>query len=113
MRIRAGKLRALAVTTATPADALARSCQRLPKPCLAIEVTAWFGLGVPKATPSAIVEKLNREVNAALADPKLKARFAELRAVPFVATPAEMVAFVAAETEKWGKAVKFSGATVD
>ena len=46
-------------------------------------------------------------------DPKLKARFAELGAVPFVATPPEMVAFVAAETEKWGKAVKFSGATVD
>ena len=48
------------------------------------EVTAWFGVGVPKGTPSAIVEKLNREINAALADPKIKARFAELGAVPFV-----------------------------
>ena len=77
------------------------------------EVTAWFGVGVPKATLPAIVERLNREVNAALADPKIRARFAELGAVPFVATPSEMVTFVAAETEKWGKAVKFSGATVD
>jgi tripartite-type tricarboxylate transporter receptor subunit TctC len=68
---------------------------------------------VPKGTPAAIVEKLNREVNAALADPKVKARFAELGSVPFVATPAQMVAHVAAETEKWGRAVKFSGATVD
>ena len=60
-----------------------------------------------------IVEKLNREINAALADPKIKARFAELGALPFVATPAQMTTHVASETEKWGKAVKFSGATVD
>jgi tripartite-type tricarboxylate transporter receptor subunit TctC len=110
--IRAGKLRALAVTTATPTDALP-GVPTIAETVPGYEVTAWFGVGVPKATPTAIVEKLNREVNAALADPKLKARFAELGAVPFVATPAEMVTFVAAETEKWGKAVKFSGAMVD
>ena len=77
------------------------------------EVTAWFGGGVPRGTPQAVVDRLNREINAALADPKIKARFADLGAVPFVATPAQMVTFVADETEKWGKAVRFSGATVD
>jgi tripartite-type tricarboxylate transporter receptor subunit TctC len=110
--IRAGKLRALAVTSAKRIDALP------DVPVMAdfvpgYEVTAWFGAGAPKGTPPAIVEKLNREINLALADPKIKARFAELGAVPFVATPAEMVTHVANETEKWGKAVKFSGATVD
>ena len=68
---------------------------------------------MPQGTPAAIVDKLNREVNAALADPQIKARFAELGALPFVATPAQMMTHVASETEKWGKAVKFSGATVD
>ena len=63
--------------------------------------------------PAAVVEKLNLEINAALANSKIKSRFAELGATPFVATPAQMVTHVASETEKWGKAVKFSGATVD
>jgi len=109
---RAGRLRALAVTTATRTDAL----PELPTVADTVpgyEVTAWFGIGVPRGTPAAIVEKLSREVNAALDDPKIKARFADLGAVPFVATPGQMVSHVAAETEKWGKAVQFSGATVD
>jgi len=110
--IRDGKLRALAVTTAKRSEAL----PELPTVADTVpgfEVTAWFGVGVPKGTPPEIVTKLNREVGAALADPKIKARFAELGAVPFVATPAEMVRHVATETEKWGRAVTFSGATVD
>jgi tripartite-type tricarboxylate transporter receptor subunit TctC len=110
--IRDGKLRALAVTTASRTEALP-DVPTVADTVPGFEVTAWFGVGVPKGTPAAIVEKLNREVNAALADPKVKARFAELGSVPFVATPAQMVAHVAAETEKWGRAVKFSGATVD
>jgi tripartite-type tricarboxylate transporter receptor subunit TctC len=110
--IRDGKLRALAVTTAKPSEALPE-LPTVAETVPGFEVTAWFGVGVPKGTPAAIVEKLNREVNAALADPKIKARFAELGAIPFVATPAQMVTHVAAETDKWGKAVKFSGATVD
>ena len=110
--IRDGKLRALGITTATRSDALP-DVPTVAATVPGYEVTAWFGVGVPKGTPPAIVEKLNREVNAALADPKIKARFAELGAVPFVATPAQMATHVAAETEKWGKAVKFSGATVD
>jgi tripartite-type tricarboxylate transporter receptor subunit TctC len=110
--IRDGKLRALAVTTARRTEALP-DIPTVADTVPGFEVTAWFGVGVPKGTPPAIVEKLNREVNAALADPKVKARFAELGSVPFAATPAQMVAHVAAETEKWGRAVKFSGATVD
>jgi tripartite-type tricarboxylate transporter receptor subunit TctC len=110
--IRAGKLRALGVTTAKKSDALP-DLPTIAETVPGYEVTAWFGVGVPNGTPPAIVEKLNREINAALADPKIKARFADLGAVPFVATPGQMVTFVAAETEKWGKAVKFSGATVD
>ena len=110
--IRAGKLRALGVTTTTRSAALPDT-PTIAETVPGFEFTAWFGAGVPKGTPPAIVEKLNREINAALADPKIKARFVELGAVPFVATPAQMVTHVASETEKWGKAVKFSGATVD
>jgi tripartite-type tricarboxylate transporter receptor subunit TctC len=110
--IRDGKLRALAVTTATRSEALP-DLPTVADTVPGYEVTAWFGVGAPKGTPPEIVMKLNREVNTALADPKIKARFAELGAVPFVASPAEMVKHVAAETEKWGKAVTFSGATVD
>jgi tripartite-type tricarboxylate transporter receptor subunit TctC len=110
--IRDGKLRALGVTTATRSAALP-DVPTIAETVPGFEFTAWFGVGVPKGTPNAIVEKLNREVNAALADPKITARFAELGALPFVATPAQMVTHVASETEKWGKAVKFSGATVD
>jgi tripartite-type tricarboxylate transporter receptor subunit TctC len=110
--IRSGKLRALGVTTTTRSAALPDT-PTIAETVPGFEFTAWFGAGVPKGTPPAIVERLNREINAALADPKIKARFAELGAVPFVATPSQMVAHVASETEKWGKAVKFSGATVD
>ena len=110
--IRAGKLRAIGVTSAKRIEALP-DVPTIAETVPGYEVTAWFGAGLPKGTPPAIVDKLNREINAALADPKIKARFVELGAVPFVATPAQMVTFVADETEKWGKAVKFSGATVD
>jgi len=73
----------------------------------------WAGVGVPKKTPTEIVEKLNREINAALADPKLKARLADLGAEPTSMTTAEFAKFVVDETEKWAKVVKFSGAKVN
>ena len=107
-----GKLKALAVTTAAPSDVLP-NVPTVAATVPGFEVTTWFGIGAPKATPAAIVERLNRETNAALGDPKIKARLADLGGAPFVATPAEMAAFVAAEVDRWGRAVKFSGAKVD
>ena len=110
--IKADKLRALAVTTASRSEALPEA-PTVAATVPGYEVTAWFGVGVPKATPAAIIETLNREINAGLNDPRIKARFAELGAAPFIASPSEMVAHVAAETERWKKAVQFSGAKVD
>ena len=77
------------------------------------ETGTWWGVGVPKGTSAEIVALLNREINAVLADPKVKARFAELGSAPLIVTPSEFGKFLAAETEKWAKAVKFSGASVD
>jgi tripartite-type tricarboxylate transporter receptor subunit TctC len=110
--IRDGKLRALAVTTATRSEALPEIPtvgEFLP----GFEASTWYGVGVPKKTPTEIVEKLNKEINAALADPKLRARFADLGADLVSMTPAEFEKLVVDETEKWGKAVKFSGAKPD
>jgi tripartite-type tricarboxylate transporter receptor subunit TctC len=110
--IRAGKLRPLAVTTA------ARSHVLPDLPTVAdfvpgYEASAWYGVGVPKGTPEAIVDKLNKEINAVLADPKAKARFAELGASLIGGSAAEFGQLVADETEKWAKVVKFSGAKPD
>jgi len=110
--VQEGKLRAIAVTTATRSNVLP-DVPTVADTVRGFEVTTWFGIGAPKATPSDIVARLNAENNAGLSDPKIKARLADLGAVPFVATPAQMRDFVAAETERWGKAVTFSGATVD
>jgi len=110
--LQGGKLKALAVTTAAPSDVL----PNVPPVAATVpgfEVTTWFGIGAPKATPATVVERLNRETNAALSDPKIKARLADLGGAPFVATPSEMAAFVAAELDRWGRAVKFFGAKVD
>jgi tripartite-type tricarboxylate transporter receptor subunit TctC len=74
------------------------------------ETSAWQGIGAPKNTPAEIVDKLNREISAAFPDPKMKARFAELGTTPMPFTPSEFGSFVKAETEKWAKVVKFSGA---
>jgi tripartite-type tricarboxylate transporter receptor subunit TctC len=110
--IKADKLRALAVTSVSRSEALPEA-PTVAATVPGYEVTAWFGVGVPKATPAAIVDTLNREINAGLNDSRIKARFADLGAAPFVASPSEMVAHVAAETERWKKAVQFSGAKVD
>jgi tripartite-type tricarboxylate transporter receptor subunit TctC len=110
--IRAGRLRPLAVTTA-------ERLRQLPDvPTVAeyvpgYEASAWYGIGVPKGTPTAIVDLLNREINAGLADANLKARFVDLSAEGLPGSPATFAKFVAEETEKWGKVVKFSGAKAD
>jgi tripartite-type tricarboxylate transporter receptor subunit TctC len=110
--IKSGGLRALAVTTAT------RSPELPDVPTVAetvkdYEASAWFGIGVPKNTPKDVIEKLNNEVNAILAEPAMKARLAELGAVPIVATPEEFGKIIQAETDKWEKVVKFAGARVE
>ena len=110
--IKAGKLRALAVTGATPSDALPgvpAAAEFVP----GYEAYVWDAMGAPAKTPPDIIEKLNKEVNAVLADPATKARFADLGAEPMLMTPAEFGKFIASETEKWGKVVKSAGIKPD
>jgi len=105
--IRAGKLRALAVTTATRAEVLP-DIPTVGEFVPGYEASAIGGLGAPKGTPAEVIERLNREINAGLADPKIKARFAELGLTPLARSPAEFAQLVLDETEKWGKVVKFA-----
>jgi len=77
------------------------------------ESSQWYGVGAPKNTPVEIVEKLNKEINAALADPKMKARFADLGGTVLPGSPADFGKLIADETEKWGKVVKFAGLKAD
>jgi tripartite-type tricarboxylate transporter receptor subunit TctC len=110
--IRAGRLRPLAVTATARLEGLPdvpTVADFLP----GFETSAWAGIGAPKNTPAEIIDQLNRETNAALADPKLKARVADLGGMVFPLSPAEYEKRVAEETEKWGKVVKFSGAKPD
>jgi tripartite-type tricarboxylate transporter receptor subunit TctC len=110
--IREGRLRALAVTSMTRSPALP-DVDTVADVIPDFEAIAWFGVGAPKATPAEVIAKLNEQINASLSEPKLAARFAELGATPMLLSPADADAFVAAETEKWAKAVKFAGAKVD
>ena len=75
------------------------------------EASQWYGVGLPKNTPAEIVDKINKEINAALADPK--ARLADLGGTPLLGSPADFGKLIAEETEKWGKVVKFSGPKAD
>jgi tripartite-type tricarboxylate transporter receptor subunit TctC len=106
--VRAAKLRALAVSTTSRSDALP-DVPPLADFLPGYEASGWFGIGAPKNTPAEIVERLNREINAGLSDPKLKARFAELGATVFAGSSVNFEKFIAEETEKWGKIVKFAG----
>ena len=106
--IKAGKLRPLAVTT------LARSEVLPDLPTVAdfvpgYEASAWYGIGAPKGTPVEIIDKLNAAINAMLADPQAKGRFTELGASLLPGSPADFAKLIAAETEKWGKVIKFAG----
>jgi tripartite-type tricarboxylate transporter receptor subunit TctC len=103
--IRAGSLRALAVTGKTSSELLP-DIPTVGSFVPGFEASQWVGIGTPTNTPAAIVETLNREINAGLADPTMKKRFADLGGTPFPGTAAEFGAFVAAETGKWGKVVK-------
>ena len=107
--IRAGKLRPLAVTTATRSEALP-DIPTVGDFVPGYKASAVQGLGAPRNTSAEIVDKLNKEINAGLADPKLKARFTDLGATVFPVSPTDFGKFMAEETEKWSKVVKFSGA---
>ena len=110
--IKAGRLRALAVATGTRLDVLP-DIPTVAEFVPGYEASFWFGVGAPKATPVEIVDKFNKEVNAALADPKMKARLAELGGTMLPGTPADFGKLIADETEKWGKVVKFVGIKAD
>src|SRR5580700_559202 len=110
--IKSGRLRALAVTTTTRSDEL------LEVPTIAefvpgYEASQWYGIGAPKNTPSEVIERLNRETNAVLADPKMQARLAELGASVLPGSPADFGKLLADETAKWAKVVKLSGVKPD
>jgi tripartite-type tricarboxylate transporter receptor subunit TctC len=106
--IRAGRLRALAVTAATRSDALP-DIPTVGEFLPGYEASTWYGVGAPKGTPAEIVEKLNKEVNAGLADPTMKARLADLGGDVLALSPADFGKLIAEETAKWAKVVKFSG----
>jgi tripartite-type tricarboxylate transporter receptor subunit TctC len=106
--IRAGTLRALAVTTAARSEALPE-IPTVGEFVPGYEASAWYGVGAPQHTPSDIIDKLNREINAALADPKIKSRLAAQGSTVLADSPADFGKLIAEETEKWGKVVKFSG----
>jgi tripartite-type tricarboxylate transporter receptor subunit TctC len=106
--IRAGKLRPLAVTTATRSEALP-DVPVIGDFLPGYEASVWAGIGAPKNTPAEIIDKLNREINAGLADSKIKARLADLGGMVIPSSPADFAKFIAAETEKWGKVFKFAG----
>jgi tripartite-type tricarboxylate transporter receptor subunit TctC len=110
--IKAGKLRPLAVTGATRSEALP-DVPTVGDFVPGFEASALQGIGAPKDTPAEIVDKLNKEINAGLADSKLKARFADLGATVFVVSPADFGKFIADETEKWAKVIKFAGAKAE
>jgi tripartite-type tricarboxylate transporter receptor subunit TctC len=110
--IRAGKLRALAVTTTV------RSTSLPDVPVVAdfvpgFEASAWFGIGAPRGTPDDAVASLNREINAGLADPRLKAKLEDMGGMLIAGSPADFGKLIADETEKWAKVVKFSGARAE
>jgi tripartite-type tricarboxylate transporter receptor subunit TctC len=107
--IRSGALRALAVTSATRSEALP-DLPTVGEFLPGYEATAWYGIAAPKNTPREIVDKLNNEINAGLADPKIKARFAALASTVIPGSPTDLERLVGEEIEKWGKVVKFSGA---
>jgi tripartite-type tricarboxylate transporter receptor subunit TctC len=110
--IRAGRLRALAVTTATRLEVLP-DVPTVGEFVPGYEASGWNGIGAPKGTPVEIIDMLNKEINAALGDPKMKARLADLGGTPLLGSRADFGKLIADETEKWAKVVKLSGAKAD
>jgi len=110
--IKAGKLRALGVTTATRLESL----PDIPTVAVTVpgyEASGWFGIGAPKDTPAAIVGKLNQEINAALTNPTMKARIADIGGLVLAGSTADFARLIAADTDKWGKVVRAAGVNLD
>ncbi|HEY4405598.1 MAG TPA: tripartite tricarboxylate transporter substrate-binding protein [Xanthobacteraceae bacterium] len=103
--VRAGQLRALGVTTAARMDLLP-DVPTIGEFVPGYEASQWYGIGAPKDTPADVIARLNKEINAGLADPKLKARLVDLGGVPTPTTPAGFGKLIADETEKWGKVIR-------
>jgi tripartite-type tricarboxylate transporter receptor subunit TctC len=103
--IRAGRLRALAVTTAARSEALP-DIPTIAEFVPGYEASIWFGVGAPKATPPEIIERLNREINVGLANPRLKARLADLGGTPLRGSPAEFGKLMTEEVDKWAKVIR-------
>lgn len=110
--IKNGNIRALAVTSAAREPSMP-DLPTVGDTVTGYEATAWFGVGMPKGSPREAIDRINAEVNRALADPKMRARLAELGGVPISGTPEDFGKVIVAETEKWAKVVSASGATVD
>jgi len=110
--IRSGKLRALAVTTATRSEALSE-VPTVAEFVPGYDAIGWYGIGAPKGTPAEVIDKLNKEAGATLADPKFRARLADLGAAPMPMTPAEFEKFIGDETEKWAKVIRTAGIRVE
>jgi tripartite-type tricarboxylate transporter receptor subunit TctC len=110
--VRAGKLRALAVTIERRLDALP-DIPAIAEFVPGYEASGWFGVGAPKATPVEIIDKLNKEINAGVADPKMKVQLTDLGGIALWGSPSDFGKLIVEETEKWGKVVKLSGAKLD
>jgi tripartite-type tricarboxylate transporter receptor subunit TctC len=110
--IMAGRLRALAVTTAIRSDVLP-DIPTVGDFVPGYESSAWYGVGVPKRTPAEIIDRLNTGINAALADPKMKARLADLGGTVLGGSPADFAKLITDETEKWGKVITFARIRAD
>ena len=106
--IRAGRLRALAVTTAMRSEALPDT-PTVGEFVPGYEVSTWYGIGAPNGTPAEVIDKINKEINAGLADPKLKARLADLGGITIAGSPGTFGKLIADETEKWAKVIKTAG----
>jgi tripartite-type tricarboxylate transporter receptor subunit TctC len=103
--IRTGKLRGLAVSGAMRSEVLP-DLPTVGEFVPGYEITAWFGVGAPRGTPAEVIDKINTEITAGLADPKMKARLADFADVPMPMTPTEFGKLIAEETEKWGKVIR-------
>ena len=110
--IRTGKLRGLATSGAVGSSALP-NLPTIGEFVPGYEITAWFGVGAPKGTPAEVIDKINSEVTAGLANPKMKERLAEFGEVPMPMTPTEFGKLIAEETEKWAKVIKSAGIKLD